>query len=215
YYEAQGVPARRLFSMPYAVDNDRFAAAATLAAADREQRRAALGLSPGRPVVLFAGKLTPIKAPEVAVAALARLKAAAPAGRSPYLLLAGDGPLRPSLEADVAARGLIDDVRFLGFRNQRELPALYDLCDVFLLPSRRGPWGLVVNEAMNAGRAIVASDQVGSAADLVRPGENGAIVPAGDDAALATALAGIVDDPARCRAMGEASRRLIAGWGFE
>jgi glycosyltransferase involved in cell wall biosynthesis len=215
YYEAQGVPPRRLFDMPYAVDNDRFAAAAALAAADREQRRAAFGLAPGRPVVLFAGKLTPIKAPEVAVAALARLKAAAPAGRSPYLLLAGDGPLRPALEGDVAARGLADEVRFLGFRNQRELPALYDLCDVFLLPSRREPWGLVVNEAMNAGRAIVASDQVGSAADLVRPGVNGAIVPAGDDAALAAALADIVGDPARCRAMGEASRRLIAGWGFE
>ncbi len=68
---------------------------------------------------------------------------------------------------------------------------------------------------MNAGRAIVASDQVGSAADLVQPGVNGAIVPAGDAAALAAALAGIVADPARCRAMGEASRRLIAGWGFE
>ena len=215
YYRSQGVPARRLFDMPYAVDNERFAAAAALAAPDREQRRAALGLAPGRPVVLFAGKLTPIKAPEVAVAALARLKAGAAAGRSPYLLLAGDGPLRASLESEAAAHGLAEDVRFLGFRNQSELPALYDLCDVFLLPSRREPWGLVVNEAMNAGRAIVASDQVGSAADLVRPGVNGAIVPAGDEAALAAALAGIVADPARCRAMGEASRRLIAGWGFE
>ena len=68
---------------------------------------------------------------------------------------------------------------------------------------------------MNAGRAIVASDQVGSAPDLVRPGVNGAIVPAGDAAALAGALADITADPQRCRAMGEASRRLIAGWGFE
>jgi glycosyltransferase involved in cell wall biosynthesis len=215
YYEAQGVPARRLFSMPYAVDNERFAAAAALAAPERDQRRAALGLAPGRPILLFAGKLTPIKAPDVSLGALARLKAAASAGRSPYLLFVGDGPLRPALESEAAARGLADDVRFIGFQNQRELPAFYDLCDVFLLPSRREPWGLVVNEAMNAGRAIVASDQVGSAPDLVRPGVNGAIVPAGDEAALAAALADIVADPQRCRAMGEASRRLIAGWGFE
>ena len=213
YYESQGVPARRLFSMPYAVDNDRFAAAAALAALDREQRRAALDLAPERPILLFAGKLTPIKAPEVALRALALLKAGA--GRPPYLLFAGDGPLRAQLESEAASRGLAGDVRFLGFRNQRELPAFYDLCDVFLLPSRREPWGLVVNEAMNAGRAIVASDQVGSAPDLVRPGVNGAIVPAGDEAALAAALADITADPQRCRAMGEASRRLIAGWGFE
>ncbi len=179
--------------MPYAVDNDRFAAAAALAAPDREQRRAALDLAPERPILLFAGKLTPIKAPEVALGALARLKAGA--GRPPYLLFAGDGPLRAQLESEAASRGLADDVRFLGFRNQRELPAFYDLCDVFLLPSRREPWGLVVNEAMNAGRAIVASDQVGSAADLVRPGVNGAIVPAGDEAALAAALADITADP--------------------
>ena len=123
--------------------------------------------------------------------------------------------LAPRLESEAAARGLSDDVRFLGFVNQRELPAFYDLCDVFLLASWREPWGLVVNEAMNAGRAIVASDQVGSAPDLVRPGVNGAIVPAGDEAALAAALADITADPQRCREMGEASRRLIAGWGFE
>ena len=215
YYRSQGVPAERLFDMPYAVDNDRFAAAAARAAPGREQRRAGLGLAPGRPVLLFAGKLTPIKAPEVALGALARLKAAAPAGRAPYLLLAGDGPLRAALESEAAARGLADDLRFLGFVNQRELPDYYDLCDVFLLPSRREPWGLVVNEAMNAGRAIVASDQVGSAPDLVRPGVNGAIVPAGDEAALAAALGDIVADPERCRAMGEASCRIIAGWGFE
>jgi len=215
YYRSQGVPAERLFDMPYAVDNDRFAAAAARAAPGREQRRAGLGLAPGRPVLLFAGKLTPVKAPEVALAALARLKPGAAAGRTPCLIFAGDGPLRGALESQAAAQGLADDVRFLGFVNQRELPAWYDLCDVFLLPSRREPWGLVVNEAMNAGRAIVASDQVGSAPDLVRPGVNGAIVPAGDEAALAAALGDIVADPQRCRAMGEASRRIIAGWGFE
>ena len=59
-------------------------------------------------------------------------------------------------------------VRFLGFKNQSELPAYYDLCDVFVMPTVFEPWGLVVNEVMNAGKAVIASDQVGCAPDLVR-----------------------------------------------
>jgi glycosyltransferase involved in cell wall biosynthesis len=215
YWEALGVPAQLLFDVPYAVDNDRFAAAVATAAPGREARRAALGLAPGRPVLLFTAKLTPIKDPLLPLRAVARLKAGPLAGRPPYLLYAGDGPLRGEIEAAVAAQGLGEDVRLLGFRNQRELPELYDLCDVFVLPSRHEPWGLVVNEAMNAGRAIVATDRVGAAPDLVHPGVNGAIVPVGDEVALAAALAPILGDPAHCRAMGEASRGIIANWGFD
>jgi len=105
-------------------------------------------------------------------------------------------------------------VRFAGFRNQSALPAFYDLCDVFVLPSRLEPWGLVINEVMNAGRAVIASDEVGGAIDLVRDGENGFVFPAGDVAALADRLRRILGDPALCRNMGERSRVLIDGWSF-
>ena len=70
----------------------------------------------------------------------------------------------------------------------------YAACDVLVLPSIatatfREPWGLVVNEAMNRGLAVIASDQVGAAAGgLVRDGQNGLLVPAGDSASLAAAL---------------------------
>src|SRR5262249_40919054 len=80
--EGQGVPRRRLFDMPYAVDNERFAAAAAAASPGREGRRAALGLVPGRPILLFAAKLTPVKAPALLLGALARLKAGALAQRT-------------------------------------------------------------------------------------------------------------------------------------
>ena len=65
------------------------------------------------------------------------------------------------------------DVRFLGFRNQSEMPAFYDLCDLFVLPSHFEPWGLVINEAMNAGKPVIVSDCVGAAPDLVQTGRNG------------------------------------------
>src|SRR2546422_11478662 len=82
----------------------------------------------------------------------------------PYLLFVGDGPSRGEIEGRAGRLG--SAVRFLGFRNQSELPALYDLCDVFVLPSLFEPWGLVVNEVMNAARPVIVSDRVGAAPDL-------------------------------------------------
>ena len=85
-------------------------------------------------------------------------------------------------------------MRFVGFINQSEIPGYYDLCDVFVLPSVLEPWGLVINEVMTAGRAIIASDQVGSAQDLVKQGENGFVFPAGDLVALTNSLERIITD---------------------
>jgi len=212
YYLANGMAPETVFSMPYAVDNDWFRSRAETAAASREALRAELGLAPGRPIVLYASKFIARKKPDDLLEAYAAI-AREPALRDPALLFVGDGEMRPALEAKVAALGL-DGVRFAGFRNQSALPGFYDLCDVFVLPSRLEPWGLVINEVMNAGRAVIASDEVGGAIDLVRDGENGFVFPAGDVAALADRLRRILGDPALCRNMGERSRVLIDGWSF-
>ncbi len=214
YYLASGMTADTMFAMPYAVDNDYFSRLATEAAARREELRGELGLAPGRPVILYASKFTPRKRPDDLLEAFARI-AADPACRNPYLVMVGDGEQRGALQARSRQAGLEGSVVFAGFRNQSELPGFYDLCDVFVLPSMLEPWGLVVNEAMNAGRAVIVSDQVGAGADLVRDGENGLVFPAGDIAELADRLAHILSDPARTRAMGEAGRAIVSGWGFE
>jgi glycosyltransferase involved in cell wall biosynthesis len=83
------------------------------------------------------------------------------------------------------------------------------------LPSVFEPWGLVINEGMNAGRAVVVSDQVGCGPDLVRPGENGAVFPAGDIAGLRQALAALLSDPQTSRIRGQRSLEIIAAWGLE
>ncbi len=67
---------------------------------------------------------------------------------------------------------------------------------------------------MNAGKAIIVSDQVGCGPDLVRNGENGYIFPAGEVAALAAALSKVLADPETCHRMGARSRELISSWGF-
>ena len=106
-------------------------------------------------------------------------------------------------------------MHFPGFRNQTELPALYDLCDVFVLPSVFEPWGLVVNEVMNAGKPVIVSDQVGAGADLVKPGVNGGIFKAGDADDLQRVLEPYLRDPLLREKAGRESLRIIDQWGFD
>jgi glycosyltransferase involved in cell wall biosynthesis len=78
------------------------------------------------------------------------------------------------------------------------------------------PWGLVVNEAMNQGAAIIATDAVGAAAGgLVRDGRNGLIVPAGDAQALAGALVSLAADRTRCAALGANGREDVRAYTFD
>lgn len=203
YYQARGIPAGRIFPMPYAVDNAAFAAAALAARPKRAELAAALGLDPSRKVVLYAGKLMRRKHPHTLLAAWRQARWD---GAAPHLLFVGDGEMRAELEAS-AGPGVV----FAGFRNQGELPALYDLADVFVLASEREPWGLAVNEAMACGTAVVVGEAVGCAADLVDDG-CGRTVPAGDAAALSRALAELVT---QSEAAGKAAAARIAGWDFE
>jgi glycosyltransferase involved in cell wall biosynthesis len=106
-------------------------------------------------------------------------------------------------------------IKFLGFKNQTELPRYYDLCDVLVLPSVFEPWGLVINEVMNAGRAVVVSDQVGCGPDLVKRGKNGYVFKAGDIAGLRAALDNILRDQEKCRALGRKSLEIIEKWSIE
>ncbi len=214
YYRGFGIAPHKLIPVPYAVDNAYFQSKIEALAPRREVLRASLGLEPGRPIILFAAKLIDRKQPLPLLGAFAELVHDDDA-RKPYLLYAGDGPQRGALEKTVAVSGLGESVKVLGFKGQADLAALYDLCDIFVLPSEREAWGLVVNEAMNAGRAIVCSDRIGSAPDLVVPGLNGHIYPFGNDKALTAALRDCLIDPERLTAMGQASLDRINQWSFD
>jgi glycosyltransferase involved in cell wall biosynthesis len=214
YLQVLGIPPARIYDMPYCVDNAYFQERCAAAAPQRNRFRAQLGLDGGAPVILFASKFQARKRPHDLLDAYRSIAQRFSPTQVPYLLMVGDGELRPVLEQRVADHQL-GRVRFFGFCNQSELPAFFDLCDVFVLPSVEEPWGLVINEVMNAGRALVVSDQVGCAADLVRHGENGFVVPAGNPALLGQALYDILIDPARAPAMGQESRRIIDAWSLD
>jgi len=198
YYRRHGVDEWRIFSVPYAIDNEFFAEQRKAAVPDRRRLRQELGVGDGS-VLLYVGKLQPRKRPDLLVAAWQR---AFPTSPRPALVFVGDGPMRNNLQGS--------GIHLLGFKNQGQLPALYDLADVVVLPSEREPWGLVINEAMACGRAVVASDQCGAAFDLIDE-STGAIFRSGDADDLAAALVRVLDD---ARVRGEAARRRIADWDF-
>ena len=214
YYRSYGIPADRIFYVPYAVDNVFFREKARAAARDRERLRRELGLSPGRPIILYASKLSEVKRGVDLLEAYIQMSPDQVQEPHPYLIFIGEGDQRKVLE-DRARAMHWSSIQFLGFRNQTELPGYYDLCDVLVLPSAFEPWGLVINEVMNAGRAVVVSDQVGCGPDLVRKGENGYVFQAGDIAGLRQALVNLLSDPQKCRAMGQKSLEIINTWGIE
>lgn len=213
FYLHCGVDPRKLYDVPYAVDNEFFRKRAEEASRSREELRRSLGLEPGRPVILYAGKLTARKRANDLVEAYRRLSSDGRTEPRAYLLIVGDGELSADLQQRARETGWAS-IRFMGFKNQTELPRYYDLCDVFVLPSVQEPWGLVINEVMNAGRAVIVSDEVGCGPDLVRQGENGYVFRAGDIADLSRALRDVLADPGKTAAMGRRSSELISRWGF-
>jgi len=210
FYRAMGVPEQRIFLMPYAVDNARFAAASRLTGDARQELRATFGVFDDRPVILFAAKFQARKRPGDLLRAAAIL---AREGIAFHLVMAGSGEMGAELHALAAQLGS-EHVHFAGFINQSALPGVYAACDVFVLPSEEEPWGLAVNEAMCAGLPIVASAGIGCVPDLVHQDRNGRVFAAGDVNGLAGALRPLLVDAGLRRRMGEASRAIIARWSY-
>ncbi len=215
YYRSRGIAPERIFVVPYTVDNAAFAAKADGA---RDAAKTALlhelRLTGPRTIVLFASKLQSRKRCFDLLEAFLRLDADRCAVR-PLLVIAGDGEERSRIETRIAEAGCAADVRLIGFVNQSALPPIYQASDIFVLPSRDEPWGLAINEAMNAGCAILASREIGAVDDLVSNGVNGFTFPAGDIDALGSALGTLLQDLARTSAFGDASRQRIKTWDFE
>jgi glycosyltransferase involved in cell wall biosynthesis len=203
-----GIPGHRVTLTPYSVDNDWWMQQASQV--NRSAMREAWGAGPDASVVLFCAKLQPWKRP----ADLLRAFAKANIGNA-LLLFAGEGPLHSQLESEAAALGVASNVRFLGFVNQSQLPAVYASANLMVLPSEYEPFAVVVNEAMCSGCPVVASDRVGAARDLVAPVSPEFVFPYGDVDALAAILKEALSDSARLQTVARAARMHIQTWSPE
>lgn len=204
---ARGASAERVRVFANTVDVEDFGARALRLAEQRHDLRRALGAGRDDVVVLSVARLAAEKGLDVLVRAVAE------AGDERLLLVvAGEGGERTRLEA--LARDL--GVRFVltGDVDWERIVELYVSADVFALLSEREPWAVVVNEAAACGLPLVLSDRVGAAHDLLRDGENGTLVAAGDVDRAARALRDLAGDPALREARGARSRELAADWGY-
>jgi glycosyltransferase involved in cell wall biosynthesis len=133
-----------------------------------------------------------------------------------HLLILGDGPLRSDLEAQVEALGLKNYVLLPGASDYSELPSRYGLAEAFIHASSVEQWGLVVNEAMAAGLPVLVSSACGCVPQLVHPGINGFRFDPGTSSSIAAVITQFMNlQPIQRRRMGQASRRLVSGFGPE
>ncbi len=206
-----GAPPGRIEIVPPAVEH------AFFAPGDRGGARRAVGLPTDRPIVLFVGRVQPLKAPDLAIRALAAMTHHP---RSLLVIVGGasgtDGDEEAALARRLAAElGVDDRVRFVPPQPHHILSSWYRAADLVIVPSRSESFGLVALEAAACGIPVVAS-AVGGLLNIVHDGVTGHLVDGRDQDRYARAMTQLLDDPAGAAAMGVAAavRARRFTWSF-
>jgi glycosyltransferase involved in cell wall biosynthesis len=161
---------------------------------------------------IFVGKLTYKKRPDIVLEAFELMRRKCPEA-GVELTIVGDGDMRDL----VLEKSKLDPaINFHGFANQSELKSIYQKHDAAILASdERETWGLVINEALVNGLAVIVSDRVGCREDLIKPGKNGAIFKYGDAAELAEYMMAMVDGKFNLREIKETNRQLASVYNHD
>lgn len=210
FFRDFGAAEAKLVHAPHVVDNAFFAAERDRLAGCTAELKQGFGIDPAQRVVLYSAKFMAKKQPLLLVEAFIE----AGLGGGWTLLMVGEGEQRAAAEA-LARRHPEIPIVFAGWRDQSRIAEGYAIADIFVLPSAwQETWGLVVNEAMNFGCALIVSDRVSASRDLV-DGVCGLVFPFDDRAALVAALRRIAGDDALRATCGAAARDRIAGWNVD
>jgi glycosyltransferase involved in cell wall biosynthesis len=156
------------------------------------------------PTLLYLGRLKRYKRVDLAIRAVAWLRAE---GRAVRLIVAGTGDHAGALRALAAKLGVDDAVAFRGYVTDEEKIELFRRCWIHVMTSAKEGWGITNLEAAACGTPTIASDSPGLR-DSVVDGETGLLMPHGDIEALATAVAALIDDSQRREEMGQAAVRF-------
>lgn len=206
YFTKYSLKESQLSFGPHAIDNERFGVSRAQEAA---ALRTSLKINREEILILFAGKFEPVKNVELLLTAFIKLKRP-----GVHLLLLGNGIDEEKLKDQAKSSEVAGNIHFVDFKNQSEMPVFYQAADLFCLPSKSESWGLSINEAMACGKAVLTSDKVGCATDLIIGGQNGAVFKEGDQESLADCLSELTLDKARLIMFGERAKTLIREWNF-
>ena len=208
YFKKNGLLPHQLIFAPHAVDNQRFIGT-TINRTNSSTWRNQLGISDSAITILFVGKFEPKKDPQILKKAFSEVSQT-----GLHLIYVGNGVLESELKD-----GIVDaaNIHFIDFQNQQKMPEVYALADLVVLPSK-GPgetWGLAINEAMAAGKAVLVSDACGCAEDLVEESLNGYIFKHGDVSDLVNKLKILTTNKEILQKMGTRSADKISNWSLQ
>ena len=194
----QGVPPGKISLVPSAVDASNWLNPEDAAARDHE-----FDLPPGVPAGAMVAQFVPRKGHWVLMHALSILKVR---GHTPNVVLFGRGPTRDRVAALAEAAGVLDQIRFAGFRDDlHRWLGSFDFC---VHPALKEGLGVAALQAGAAGIPVVGA-RAGGIPEVVEDGETGLLCPPSDADALAAAIEQLIDDPKTARAMGQRARARI------
>jgi glycosyltransferase involved in cell wall biosynthesis len=197
---ASGLAPNRVVTVHNAINTDVFVSAVGI---DRGEIRAELGIRPDVPVILTVGRLNPEKGHRYLLESAQLVWRHIPNLR---VLIAGEGPLREQLEASVHSLHLDAVVSFLGWRD--DVASLMAISDLFVLPSTRESFGLVILEALAMGMPVIAT-RVGGVPEIVWTGETGILVKPRDAEALAKAMTWALTNPAQAGQLARQGQAVV------
>jgi D-inositol-3-phosphate glycosyltransferase len=189
-----------------------------------DEAKCVIGVPEEENMLLFVGRIEPLKGIETLLRAIAHMHLTGVASRHPlYLAVIGGNPVIDPKEMDSEMNrlqqisqdlGLQDLVLFLGKRAQSSLPYYYSAADVLIMPSHYESFGMVALEAMACGTPVVAS-QVGGLAFLVQDGVTGFVVPGGDYLAMSERLTQLLSQPELRQRMGQQAADNASAYAWE
>ncbi|NMB89292.1 MAG: glycosyltransferase family 1 protein [Chloroflexi bacterium] len=209
---------RKLVTIPPGVDTTHFYPI------PKDEAKAVIGVPTQDRMILYVGRIEPLKGVDILIRALAQIKANGVLDQYPhYLAIIGGDPDVSELEMNAemarlkklcAELGIGDLVVFLGKRSQDMLAYYYSAAEVLVMPSHYESFGMVALEAMACGTPVVAS-QVGGLAFLVQDGKTGFFVPDDDPEALADRLTRLIEQPELLNSLGQQANRYAHAYGWD
>ncbi len=203
YLLSRSISKNKLFKSPYCVDNSFFI---DLINAEKPVIARKFDIDISKPTLLYSSKLTHRKNVILLLEMFIKYFY-----NNANLVIVGDGPLKSEVINIINSNNNLSNIHFLGFINQKELPNLYHLADIFVLPAFEENWGVVINEAMCNSCAIITTNEVGSSYDLVQHKVNGYIYDTKYQNKLFSALEFCLYEN-RYKNMGLESKRIISDW---